>query len=274
MLNSFLSILGGKKYLAVIKTTWQRALTYRFTVLMYRTGEALEMIIIILMWATIYKTQPIIQGYTLNEMVTYILIGNLINFVVRNFLTDVISTDIKDGRLSAFLTKPIDYMKYMFFREIGRISVSFIMSVSTQLLIMAFFFRNIIINLEAPYLILIIAMIVLAYVLEWLLSFLIGLIAFWILEVDGIYTTAYRLRKFFSGGYFPLSLLPVAFVNISFLLPFAYSFYIPTQLYLKKMDLMTGMKGVGVQLAWIVLLYLIIKLVWRRGIKKYEGVGI
>lgn len=234
----------------------------------------MEMIIIILMWATIYRTQPIIQGYTLNEMITYVLVGNLINFIVRNFLTDVISTDIKDGRLSIFLTKPIDYMSYMFFREIGRISVSFIMSILTQLLIMGFFLDKIIFNFDILYSVLIFLMIILAYVLEWLLSYLIGLIAFWVLEVDGIYTTAYRLRKFFSGGYFPLSLLPPIFVNASFLLPFAYSFYIPTQLYLKKMDLMTGIKGLGVQLVWIVLLYLIIKIVWRRGLKKFEGVGI
>lgn len=273
-MDKILEFLGGRKYFAVIKTTWQRALTYRFTVLMYRLGEVIEMLILILMWTAIYKTQPEIQGFTLNEMITYILVGNLINFLVRNFLTDVIAFDIKDGRLSAFLTKPLDYMQFMFFREIGRISVSFIMSVATQLLVIVFFLDKLILNFELAYLLVIGAMIILAYILEWLLSFLIGLIAFWILEVDGIYTTAYRLRKFFSGGYFPLSLLPAALVNISFLLPFAYSFYIPTQLYLKKMDLMTGVKGIGVQLAWIVLLYLIIKVVWKRGLKKFEGVGI
>jgi ABC-type uncharacterized transport system permease subunit len=46
------------------------------------------------------------------------------------------------------------------------------------------------------------------------------------------------------------------------------------QLYLKKIDLITGLKGLGVQIIWIIILYFIIKLVWNRGLKKYEGVGI
>ena len=107
-----------------------------------------------------------------------------------------------------------------------------------------------------------------------LLSYLIGLIAFWTDEVDGIYSSIDSLKRFFSGGYFPLSLLPQSFVTLSFLLPFAYSIYVPTQLYLRKIDLTTGLKGVAVQLIWIGVLSLIIKFVWTRGLKNYEGVGI
>jgi ABC-2 type transport system permease protein len=116
--------------------------------------------------------------------------------------------------------------------------------------------------------------IIFAFTSELFLSFLIGLVAFWADEVDGLYTTVTRLKKFLAGGYFPLSLLPPFYMKLSLSLPFAYSFFVPTQLYLGKMSLVAGLRGLGVQIAWILLLYGIIRLIWKRGIRKYEGVGI
>lgn len=263
-----------KKYLKIINITWQRALTYRFTVFCYRIGEMLEMIVLVMMWSAIYGEQQVLKGYTLNEMITYILIGNFVNVFVRNWLSDVVSQEIKNGLLSVILTKPIKYINYMFFREIGRISVAFFMSVISQLLIILFFLDKLIINISLPYLTIIGIMIILAFIIEWLISFLVGLIAFWTNEVDGLYTTFSRLKKFFAGSYFPIDLLPEFFVNISFILPFAYSFFIPTQLYLKKISVITGIKGVFIQLLWIFILYITINLVWKKGLKKYEAVGI
>lgn len=263
-----------KKYLTVINVYWQRALTYRSTIIAYRIGEIVEVLILILMWSSIYDKQEIIKGFTLPEMITYVLIGNLFNAIIRNFLTDVVAHDIKEGRLSAFLLQPISYFYFIFSRELGRLSVAFFMSVSSQVVIILFFLNKFILNSDIIYLSVILLMIVLAFITEILISYLIGLIAFWADEVDGIYATVDRLRKFFSGGYFPLNFLPPIFVTASFSLPFAYSFFVPAQLYLKKIDISAGIRGLFVQLIWIALLYGVIRLLWKRGLKKYEGVGI
>ncbi len=237
-----------KKYLTIIRITWQRGLVYRFTILAYRIGETIEILALILMWSAIYSNQQLIKGYTLNEMITYILIGNLILVIVRNFLAEYVARDIKDGKLSLFLIKPIKYFDYIFALEFGRISLPFIMSFFSQIIVILFFLDKIIFNFQFAYLALIIVMIILAFITEMLLSYLVGLVAFWADGVSGLYATIDRLRKFFSGGYFPLSLLPAAFVKISLALPFAYSFYFPTQLYLKKIDLAMGLRGIVVQI--------------------------
>ncbi|MFC1623502.1 ABC transporter permease [Patescibacteria group bacterium] len=263
-----------KKYWTLIKITWQRALTYRFSVFAYRIGEISEMLIVIFMWTAIFDGQNIIKGYTLPEMITYILIGNLVNAFVRNWLTVVVAGDIKNGTLSQFLVRPIKYFNYIIFREIGRISLSLLASVFSQIIVVLVFLNIFILNTHPITILLIGAMVILAFVIEMLLSYLIGLIAFWTDEVDGIYTTIGRLKKFFSGGYFPISLLPITFVNISFMLPFAYSFFIPAQLYLNKISIATGLKGLVIQIIWIFLLYGIIHVVWKKGLKRYEGVGI
>lgn len=263
-----------KKFLTIVKAFWQRALTYRFTVLAYRIGEIGEMLVLILMWSAIYGGQKIIGGLTLQEMITYILIGNFFNVIIRNFLSSVIARDIKDGRLSMFLIKPMSYFSYILSQEIGRISLSTMMSVLSSVIVIVFFINTFIWSFDVAYFLVIVAMVILAFITELLISYLIGLIAFWTDEVDGIYATIDRIKKFFSGGYFPINLLPLMFLQVSFALPFAYSFFIPAQLYLKKLDLSVGLKGLLVQIVWIFIFYGIIKIVWGRGLKRYEGVGI
>lgn len=263
-----------EKYLAIINTYWQRGIAYRFTIIAFRIGEVAEMLVLILMWTAIYKEQTLIRGFTMEEMITYVLIGNLFHIIVRNFFSDFIASEINEGRLSMFLIKPMSYFRFAFSREIGRNSLPMLMSLATQALVMLFFLDTLVINTDARYLVLIGAMLILAYFAELLLSFLVALVAFWTDEVDGLFRTVERVKRFFSGGYFPLTLLPSVLVQTSFLLPFAYSFFVPAQLYLKKIDLSAGLKGLCVQAIWIVLLYCIVRIVWRRGLRRYEGVGI
>jgi ABC-2 type transport system permease protein len=262
------------KYFTIIKTYWQKGLTYRFTILAHKFGEMGETAILVLMWLAIYGNEKMIKGFTLPEMITYVLIGNLFNSVVRNFLPNAMKGDMKDGGLSVYLVRPMSYFSFIFYREIGRESIVIFLSVISQGLVILFFLNYFIFNYNILYLLAVIAMLVLAFITELLLSYIIGLVAFWTDEVDGLYATHERLRKIFSGGYFPISILPAFFVNISYALPFAYSFYVPAQLYLKKIDLAAGVRGIFVQITWIIMLYAASNWVWKRGLKRYEGTGI
>ena len=128
-----------KKHLTTIPIFWQRALTYRFTVDAYRVGELTETIVLVVMWSTIYSGQGAIKGFTLEEMVTYILLGNFINSVVRNYLADAVSRDVENGTLSVSLLKLVSYFEFMLTREIGRMSVATIPSFFAAFAVIALF---------------------------------------------------------------------------------------------------------------------------------------
>jgi len=250
-------------------------MTYRFSVYAYRIGEISENIFLILMWIIIYHNgAQVIKGFTLNEMVSYLLIGNFIDVIVRNWLSPVVAGDIKDGRLSMFLVKPMKYLHYIIAREIGRISFALIMSVLSNLIIVLLFKKYLALSFDWILFIIVVLMVVLAFVVELLISYLVGLIAFWILEVESVFYTVERVKKFFSGAYFPISLLPKQFLAVSFFLPFAYSYFVPAQLFLGKLDIYIGLRGLAVQVIWIVLLLAVIKIVWLKGIRQFEGAGI
>lgn len=263
-----------KQVVVIIKTAWLRNLNYRFTIIMYRVGEITELLVLILMWTAIYTGGTgVIKGFTLNEMVTYVLVGNMCSLAVRNFLPAYVSRDIVEGRLSMFLVRPISYIKYIFVNELGRSFLATFLSLLSQMIVVLFFLDKFLFNGSTIYLLLITAMIFLAFVIEMLIGFLIGTIAFWTDETEALQLTIDRIKRFFSGGYFPLSLLPVALATASIYLPFAYSFYFPAQLYLKKISIHDGLIGLGVQLVWIIILSGILHFVWKKGLKKYEASG-
>lgn len=261
------------RYKAIISAHWQRGLTYRATVLAYRAGEIIEVLVLLLMWMAIFKNQPIVQGFTVNEMVTYILIGNIFRVMTRNFIPTFMAAEIKEGKLSMYLTRPMTYFSYTMAREIGRLGLALFLSLTSQIVIVGLFHNWIIVNADIRYLGIIAIMIVLGFLNELLLLYLVGCIAFWTDEVDGIYESIFKLQRFFAGVYFPLSFLPTILAQISFALPFAYTFFIPAQLYLKKIDLAVGIRGVIVQLVWLGILYMMVQCVWKRGLKRYEGTG-
>ncbi len=263
-----------KKYFTIIKTYWQRGLTHRFSIFAYRMGEVVEAITLILMWTAIYGNANVIKGFTLHEMITYVLIGNLFSAMVRNLLPGLMSLDIKDGGLSLYLLRPMSYFSFVIFRELGRISLIVIMALIAQGFVFLLFMNYFIFNFDILYLLVIFIMLILAFITELLISYIVGLVAFWTDEVEGLHSTFDKLKKLFSGGYFPISILPAIFVNISYALPFAYSFFVPAQLYLKKIDLMAGVRGIFVQIIWIISLYIISNFVWKRGLRRYEGTGI
>jgi ABC-2 type transport system permease protein len=117
-------------------------------------------------------------------------------------------------------------------------------------------------------------MLILGYFIKLFFSILIGFIAFWTTEIQGIYFFLNILKKFLAGAYFPVALMPIILYKISTMFPFIYTLYFPAQLYLGKISTSEGLKGLGIEIIWLLILYILIKIVWRLGRKKYEGVGI
>ncbi len=166
------------KNATIIKMAFQRSLTYRFDIVAYRFGDIAEMLIVILMWSAIYQGNNIIGGYTLPEMLTYLLIGNLISVAIRNFLYEVVARDIKEGLLTTHILKPISYFRYILVREIGRIGLVTILAFTTQLVITLFFLDRLKLNSDPIVIITILIMVALSFIIEMFISYLTGLITF------------------------------------------------------------------------------------------------
>jgi ABC-2 type transport system permease protein len=264
-----------KKYTSVIKTEIQRALVHRFNILSYRIGNVIEIFFQLVIWGIIFQHTDVVRGYTYGEMIAYISFGWLFLYFTGTYgLENVIEDQIFEGKITEFLVKPISYLRYIHFFSLGRNSISILATVLIQIAIIFFYRDVIVVNFDFLSGIILVPMIIMAFILRLLFSIILGLTAFWTTRIAGIDYSANVIIKFFSGSYFTLALLPPLALTICKFLPFAYTFYFPTQLFLGKINAREGFEALGIEILWIFVLYGIIKLMWKRGVKKYEGVGI
>lgn len=229
-----------------------------------KIGSILELLIIVLFWLLLFTRYQELFGLTREEIITYILVGNILGLAANFIWARIIARDIKSTESKLLILKPIKYFEYILKRAFGKFFPTFIFVVGLNLILLQVFIGSFPVNLNPLILIVIFLMVILAFIIEFLIAYLLNLFIFWTIESVDIYRVLIRTKKLLAGAYFPLTLLPLALLQISLFLPFAYSFFVPTALYLKKLDLSYGIFGLGVQAAWIIVLYTVIKFVWDK----------
>lgn len=264
-----------KKYLSVVKTEWQRQLTYRATILSFRIGNIFELLIQLVIWSAIFRNVDTVKGYSYEEMITYILVGWLVLFLTSNFnLDNHVARQIHKGTLSNFLSKPISYIRYITYLSFGRVSLALLSGVIVQSLFIILFQKSIVITNDPALIIIAVFMIFIGFFIKLNLSIIVGFLAFWITEVSGVHFSLKVIQRFLSGAYFPTSLFPNGLVQIISCFPFVYTFFIPTQVILGKTNTREALIGLGVEIVWLFLLMVIVRILWKFGLKKYESIGI
>ena len=115
---------------------------------------------------------------------------------------------------------------------------------------------------------------IIAFLISFLVHSVIGLTAFWTGENSGIQNFYYLIFSVFSGGLAPLALFPEYLQIASNYLPFKYLLYLPAEAFLERVNSVQTSKVFAVGLIWIIVLLGVAILMWRKGIKTYEGRGI
>src|SRR5436189_5901384 len=105
-----------KKYLHVINIGIQNNLTYRFNFFARTVFGFIPLIAVIYVWQAIYAGKPAdpsVGTYSLAQMISYYLIVAIVDALTAVNEDDwQIAADIKDGNISQFLLKPINYLSY------------------------------------------------------------------------------------------------------------------------------------------------------------------
>ena len=103
-----------RKYWHVIKIGFENTLVYRFNFLFRAAFGLIPLLATIYLWRTIYRrTKLPIAGYSLAGMISYYLLVTIVDTLTAVNEDDwQIAADIKDGNISQFLLKPIDYLTY------------------------------------------------------------------------------------------------------------------------------------------------------------------
>jgi len=266
-----------RKYWHAINIGFQNNLTYRFNYLARTLFGFIPLMAVVLLWRKIYAgkgEEASISTFTLVEMTSYYLIATIADALTAVNEDDwQIAADIKDGNISQFLLKPVNYLWFRFSLYLsGRITYMMVAFAPIALLI--FFLRDYFVlpadGLTFGLFALSLAMTAL---LQFFLSYTMAMLAFWVLEVSTFIFIVYAFEYIASGHMFPLDILPPVIKEALFLTPFPYQLYLPVGIYMGKVTGAELVRGLIMQAGWVMVAYLLARFAWQRGIRKYAAVG-
>ncbi len=118
-----------RKYLYIYKSTLIENLNYIANILVGFINFFVMMFVFLNLWQYIYSdSSQIINGYTMQQMIWYVLITELLWYGTRNkALTRKISNDIKSGNIAYNINKPYNYVTYVIFEHLGEITIKAIL---------------------------------------------------------------------------------------------------------------------------------------------------
>lgn len=262
-----------KKYWIVIKNTWDEMLTYRLNFMMWRIRMVLHVIAMYFLWLAVLPQDGAIGGYSQTMMLTYILGTSLLGAIVLSSRSYSVGDEINSGDLSNYLIRPVNYFSYWFAKDLGDKAMNIVFSI-TELTILFFIIQPpVFLQTNIIYLLLFLLSILCAVVLYFFFNLLLGFIGFWSPEVWAPRFIFYVTVGFFAGGYFPLDILsgPVAIVFKT--LPFSYLLYFPLKIYLGQLSIVEALQGLIIGFLWVVVLYICVQMIWKKGILLYTAQG-
>lgn len=229
------------------------------------------------LWMSIYGSSEngTLGGLTKSEMIIYVFMAYVTSSIVTISISDWVSEDVVKGTVSMNLIKPIDYRASLIVRATGNMIYRFLAP--------AIFIWIGIEIYKVHWLGMPITSIshILLYLLSCIMSFLIyvlfdfcfGMIAFFTTYIFGMLMAKEALLSFLTGQLIPISFFPEIFQNIFQFLPFSSMIYTPVMIYLNKYTGKTLYFMLLCQLIWVILLYILGSLIWKKVTKRLVVLG-
>jgi ABC-2 type transport system permease protein len=231
----------------------------------------LRMLIIYSFWHAVYENQTMIEGMSLNTMITYVIMALTLN----NYTAGVgsqLANNVRDGSVAIELMRPYNLLDKLVALDLGN-KVTGTIREAIPMLLIAYFF----IGMNAPQhwtgLLLFLFSAMLGILIGTQLDLVIGIMAFWLLNIWGLRVLRSAILLFFSGALLPISLFPEWLQSISKFLPFQSMVYIPVSIYTGQITGVAATYAILIQFLWLVGIFVAIRFVWSIAIRRVTIFG-
>jgi ABC-2 type transport system permease protein len=272
-----------RKYTNIFRVSLIERMAYRGDFLLGTVLRFLPMVTTILLWRAVYAGTQRRQmaGFDERQMIAYLLLIHISRmFSSMPGLAASISRDVREGTLKKYLIQPLDMIGYLLsYRAAHKVAY-----IVTSFLPYAGLF--IICQLAGGYFdgVRPGPATLAAYVMSLLLAFLIGfffdvclgMVGFWFLEISSLLWVVNTVNYFISGQMFPLDLLEQQAPFGAWLLknlPFQYLAYFPAVVFLGRVQGAALAEGLAVEAAWAVVLIVLSRWLFARGLRRYSAYG-
>jgi ABC-2 type transport system permease protein len=259
-------------YRGHFKTTIATQLQYRAALIIWLIGLVLEPLIYLVVWTTVARSGGgQVGGYTPEDFAAYFIVFMLVNHATFTWIMFEYEYRIRHGAFSAMLLRPIHPIHSDIADNISYKLLTLIVLLPTAIAL-SLAFRPAF-NLAPWAALAFIPALVLAFAVRFLIEWTLALAAFWTTRVTAINQIYFVALLFLSGQIAPLSLLPAPIQAIGMVLPFRWMIAFPVELLLGRLSQQDALAGFAAQAIWLVIGFVLLRVVWRAGVRQYSAVG-
>ena len=259
-------------YAQQFRTTMAAMFQYRASLFIWMIGQVLEPLVYLIVWTIVSNSSGgSVGSYTTKEFAAYFIVLMLVNQVTYTWIMYEFEYRVREGTLSFALLKPVHpihsdiadnvsskliTLPMMIVIAVG-LAVAFHASISPPLWAIGVFIPSLL----------------LAFLVRFLLEWTLAQAAFWTTRVSAINQTYFVLLLFLSGQIAPLALLPQPVQIVAAILPFRWLISFPVEVLLSQHTPVEALMGLGAQVAWLIVSIVLVRVVWRAGLRVYSAVG-
>ena len=259
-------------YFGIIKSSFKKGFVYKVDNALSIVNRIIEVSVLIFVWTAIYGNNVSINGMNLETLIIYYAIAYSLGHIMTWGVNEYMSYSIKNGRINMELLYPIDYMKYFFCYKLGNVLRQLIViSIPTFIMLLILYKINLSFNLIDILFFLLITF--LSIIIIFFIEFIFGLMAFYTTSGWGLQVLKKSIVTILSGAVAPIKFFPVIIVKILNVLPFEDMIYSPITTLLGMNSFSDIYIILSRQLIWIILLYIISKIIYNKAIKNVTIYG-
>lgn len=256
-----------KKALTFLSVYYAYMLEYRAELILWVLANSLP---IILMGVWIQAAQGGRFGLSPVDFARYFLAVFLLRQITVVWVVWEFEREIVEGKLSPRLLQPIDPVWHHIASHISeraaRLPFAFLLLVIFFLLYPQAFWLPSLANI-----LLFILAAVLAFALRFIMQYSFAMLAFWTERASAVENFWFLFYLFLSGMIAPLEVFPPSVRAVVLCTPFPYMIDFPASILVGlPVDLGRGFLSI---VGWILVFLGLNRLLWRRGLKRYSGMG-
>lgn len=261
---------------AYIKLNIKIMFQYRKSFLLSALIHPMELIIGAVIFTSVYAFGNLesIHGYSLAQIVWYIGGMQIVGTIIWNNAAGRLSNQILDGSLAIHLLKPASVFMFEMANAVALRIVGILFEFIPILIIQMILFFPSFITIGST--LKFVLCVLLSFFLFFLLNFSVGMTAFYMKNNSSMIALKSILTAFAGGMLIPIEFLPSWLQRLSEFLPFRYLYYEPLQFFLNREASSSWeyfVRVLGMQVVWICLFFIGIKLLWPKVIKRFCAVG-
>ncbi len=259
-------------YLTMFRIAILDNIQYRVANYFYMIGMVAEPVIYLVVWSTIARQQGgQVGGFTPGQFAAYYIVWTLVRQMNIVFTVYGWEERIRQGELSAMLLQPL----FPIHRDIAFLAgwklVTIVMWLPIAAVLTLLFSPEL--NVRPIDVAVFAVAIWGAYLVRTMLYWILGMVSFWTTRAGPLFQLMFTAELLLSGRLVPLSLMPGWAQQLANLLPFKWTFGFPIEALVGRLPEGDLLGGLAIQLAWIVIGWIGVRIFWRFAIRRYSAVN-